>query len=168
MVLFFKKKNQFFESYSKIKRFNSLRHIKEIRVQFFGHIPRKRVEFCESYSKKKFNSVTHTGKKFQLFESCKKRFNSLSYIFDKNKKSSILWVVPEKGSILWVVPEKGFILWVVLEKMFNLWVILKKQVQVFESCSKKKGFNYVSHIQENSVLWVEIEKKGSILWVIQK
>ena len=62
----FEQKVRFFSSYLN-KRSNSLRHIKEIRVQFFGHIERKKVQFCESYWKN--SSLRVKQKKVQFFES---------------------------------------------------------------------------------------------------
>ena len=59
---------QFIASYSRNKRFNSLRHTQEIN-QFFGDIQGKRVQFCESYSKK--GSILWVIlEKIQFFESC--------------------------------------------------------------------------------------------------
>ena len=64
------------------KKFNCSIHcvILKKRVQFFGHLQRKRVQFCESYWKKTILRV-------------------------KLKNSSILWIITLffNGSILWVI-----------------------------------------------------------------
>ena len=134
----------------------------------------KKVQFCGSYSRKRFKSLRRIEKKVQFFASFLTKFvlNSLSHIleirfnfFDWLKKNSILWVMLEnkKGSILRVILKRGvrFCGWKEgfnsvslfrFKKNLILWVILKK-IQFFESYSKR-----------GSILWVI--KRSSILWVI--
>ena len=78
----------------------------------------KKVQFCESHSRKNsdfrvifkkgsilwvkkswkfFNSLSHIQKRVQFFDSCEKKFNFYeSCLFQKKKKSSILWVIKIK------------------------------------------------------------------------
>ena len=114
-------------------------------VQFLWVKLKKKVQFCELYSKKGFNSVSYIQKNQFLETSVKKKVGFFeSYFF--LKKNSILWVVSEKSSILWVVLLKSSIRWVMWKKRFNS----------FNHIGKR--FNSVGHIQE----------KGSIHWDILK
>ena len=137
-----KKRVQFFESYWK----NSSSHIEKkssvLCIVFFGESSILWVVFFNKNSK------------IQFFDSCSKKFNSLSHA----QEISILWVFLKKKSILRVMlkkvqfiescSKKGSILWVIQEKRFNsLTQFLKKRVSFF---FEKKN----------------TEKMGSILWVI--
>ena len=94
---------------------------------------KKKVQFFESCSKR-FNSLSHS------FPKKKKRFNSLSHNFLKGVQFFDLFLkshIQKMGSILWVVFSK------------------KKKVQFFESCKKvvhmKERFNSLSHIEKRLI-----------------
>ena len=95
------------------RRFNSLSHAQK-KVQFFeSYSKKKRFNYFESFKKRRFNSLSHTQKRVQFFESFKKEGSILlshtqkkvQFFESYSKKSSILWVTLEnkKGSILWVI-----------------------------------------------------------------
>ena len=131
----------------------------------------KKIQFVESYSEKdplfciiffKFNFFDSCWKEgFNFYDSCwKEGFNSVSQI--KKKKGSVLWVMLKRGSILWVMINEEFnslsFLSVFVRKCSILWVI-KKTIQCFESYQRKK---------RRSILGVIVEKKGSILRVVEE
>ena len=125
----------------------------------------KKVQFCGSYSRKRFNSLRHIEKKFNSSSQVEKENNSLL----QNKKFHSLRL------FFW-------------HKVQFLWVILLEKVQFFETFLRKFGLNSLSHILEirfnffcqskkkfNSLSHVgkqerfnssrHIEKRGSLLWV---
>ena len=185
----------FFESYSKKKGFNSLRHI--FQKKSLGHIQQKNVQFFESHSKSRFNSLSHiqkevfnsldhikvfnslsnikkgsilwlTFQKVQFFESWKKKFNSLSHVkrrFNSLSQSSILWIKMKKSSVHWVIFKKRPVLWVVFPASCS-----RRDVQFSASCSRKKVFNSLSHICLKGRRFNSLSntQKGSILCVTLK
>ena len=136
----YQKKSSIFESYPKRK--SSILWVIVKKVQFCeSYSKKKKVQFCESYSKKKqfFDSYgkkkfhSKTQKKVQCFESffSKKKFISLSHIWKKKVQFFASYL--KKGPILCV--------------------IYKKKVSFFASKSRNKGFNSLRHIQESPILW---------------
>ena len=140
--------------------FDSLSHILEIRFNFF-HIEKRgsflcvkrRVQFCESFLlQKKIDSLSHTQKEIQFFESYSKRDSILWVI----KRSSILWVIILKREVQFCEPCKKrfnslshtkrgrFNSFESCSKKSILWVIFKKR---FNSMSHKKSFNSMSHLK---------------------
>ena len=119
--------------------FNSLSHVQK-RVQFFKFL--KMVQFFESCSKKKFNSMSRFSQ----------RFNSLSHI---QKSGSIIWVILNKKVQLFESNSKKCpTLWVKFKKIFNS-LSQTQKVPFFESYPKRVP-----------TLWVKFKKKSSTLWVI--
>ena len=147
---------------------------------------KKRVQFCELYSKNQFLETFFT---FQ---------NILCVIFFFLQKSSIQWVIIfEKFRILSIILKKGSILWVIFKKKVQfietywkkssiLRVIFDKirsqffesysrnpvqfffesikKIQFFESCWKTRKVHFFASYWKEVFVSVG-EKKGSILWV---
>ena len=147
------------------KRFDSLSRIQK-RVQFFESYSKKKkvqffepfflkVQFFESYSFwKRVNSMSHIQKGVQLFDSFWKKFG---LVLKKEKSSSLSYVkivhMKERCYSLRHIREKKLFLWVVLE-ISILWVEFKKKFNV-----KKK-----SHIQKDQFC-ESFCKKKSVPWV---
>ena len=137
-LIFFGKK--FSESCSKKKK-------SMLRVIF-----NKRVQFCESYSKKRFNSVN------DIQET---KGSILCVIF--KKKDSIWWIELEKKySILWVILNQKEVQFLKVIFFFSFLFFLKKN-QVYESCSEEGS---ILRVMSKKNSFFESCKKGSILWVI--
>ena len=179
-VIFKKKKVQFFESFFQTGSIISVsQHF--CKKKFYescwkngfysvSHV-KKKVQFCELYSKKSILGVI-----FWLFKTffasffffCKKRFNSVSHNFWKvqnsfnqiEKRFNSVGHIQEKGSIHWDILKKSSILRVIFDKIRS---------QFFESFSRNPVQFFFESIKKNSILWVMLEnKKGSILRVILK
>ena len=164
-------KIQFCESYSYFKKIHFKNHC-EKRVQFlwvmlkkgfnfYESCWKKSVQFCELYSKKRFNSVNEIQKKFNslshFFWKNLIRFKSVSHkkvkLFDffLVKKTKSLSHVIKKGSILRVILKKSLShiekkkfssLYRIFGESSILWVVFffwqNSKIQFFDSCSKKK------------------------------
>ena len=154
-LFFFWHKVQFFETYWKVQLFDSfwkkLSHIREKKVQFLGRI-RGKVQFFDSYSKKKINFAkkSHIQKIKNLWVVFRKRFNSVTriHISKKNQfcescsqKGSILRVIYQMGSMHSDILKRGFNSLSHMKKTWIIWVIFfrTKKVQFFESYFSENG-----------------------------
>ena len=174
-----KERLQLFEPSWKEVQFDESSHISWKQVQFRERHTKK-VQYFESYQRKKWNPLSRIGE-FQFFESYSKKSSmSNKKVIFKKKTSSILWVVcflQKQSSVSRIRTWKNFILRVTMKKRINSSShffgkknILKRR---FKSVShkksnslsfvEKKGFNSSSHIEKN--LWV-ILKKSSVLWIV--
>ena len=177
--------------------FNSLSPLVK-RIQFFesnfwksGSIFKshsKRVQFCESCSKRMFNSVDQKSvqlslpkkkngfdslphekeegsillsdkKRVQFFESYWKKLNTLT----QNWKNQSIESYSRQSSSLWVILRKsGSILWVVF-RMFNSFNRVQK---VFDSVNHmRKTILWVILINQKSSIFESYSKNGSIIRV---
>ena len=118
----------------------------------------KKVQFCGSYSRKRFKSLRRIEKKVQFFASFLTKFvlNSLSHIleirfnfFDWLKKIQFF-------ESCWKTRKVQFFASYWKEGSF-LWV--KRRVQFCESFSLQKKFDSLSHTQKDSILWIILKKR---------
>ena len=162
------KRAHFFGSCS--TKFTSLSHVHK-KVQFFELYSKRKVHFCESYSKK--------GSLLRVI--LKRRFKSLSHNQKKEEKRSILSSHVQKSPTLWVTLEKRLNSSSQIEKKFNSLSHVKnssnkREVQFFEHFGEKKvqffeTFDSLRHIEKRLQLFEsswKVQKKGSFLWVILK
>ena len=182
---FWKVQNSF--NHIEKKKFNSVGHIQE-KGSIHWDLLKKKVQFFESSWKRKetilyfrikrsstlwvfsfdtrFNSLSHSSRKVQFFESFLTKFvlNSLSHILEirfnfSNWKEGFSSVSEKKGSILWVFfaskknrffesySKRDSILWIILTKTFNS-MSHKKGINSMSHNSKKKRFNSLSHAKK--------------------
>ena len=148
----------FYESMLKKKGSISMSHVEEMGSILWVTLKR-RVQFCESYKKNKFNSL-------RLIQ----------------KKSSILWVVFRKGfnffdpffrkevNSLSHIEKKGSFLWVILKRMVQFFELYFKEGFNAWSLFFFEKVNYLNHIQKkiNSLSRIQQKKKIQFLWVINK
>ena len=145
-----KKEVQLFDSF-----WEKMSHIRGKRFNSVSRIRISKKKFCESCSKKGFNSASHLSNGFNSFRHNEKRVQ----FFESYEKTSNIWVILKKTNTKKVQFFESYFLKMVwffeFFKKKSHFLYFVQQKFNFLCCVQKNGFDSLSHTPKRKVRFCE-------------